>query len=133
MNKFEFDKYSSAGFESDFLDAEAKSFIEKLTAKYGQPSCGRSRATFTSKHCVIKFPLNIAGLIDNGHEARYNDETTAKGRKIMLGDFVCVMQERLTYPESRLVNPPSWVYSVDCMQVGYDKKGRLKAYDFGFN
>jgi len=133
MKPFSFDEHSCAGFEDSSLDTQAKAFIEKLIQKYGQPSCGRSRATFVSKHCVIKFPLNMAGLLDNSHEARYKDETTAKGRKVMLGDFLCVMQERLEYPTERLVNPPSWVYSVDCMQVGFDKKGNLKAYDFGFN
>lgn len=133
MKPFNFDECNNAGFENEALDNDAKRFINMLIEKYGQPSCGRSRATFISKHCVIKFPLNFEGLLDNSHESRYQDETTAKGKKFMLGDFLCVVQERLEYPTERLVNPPSWVYSVDCMQVGFDKKGILKAYDFGFN
>lgn len=120
-------------FESSSLNAVAVDFLTKLEEKYGIPSCGRHRATFISKHCVIKFPLNFAGLRDNSIESKgYSDgyAAYAKGRKIMLGDFHCVVQEKLNMPTSRQ-GLPTWVMSIDCCQVGYDTKGRLKAYDFG--
>ena len=120
-------------FGCDNLNALALEILTRLENKYGEPSCGRNRAAFTSKHCVIKFPLNFDGLHDNSIESKkYSDgyASYAKGRKIMLGDFNCVVQEKLTMPE-KLHGLPTWVMSIDCCQVGYDVKGRLKAYDFG--
>ena len=119
-------------FESDALNAMALDILTKLERKYGRPSCGNSRATFISKHCVFKFPLNFKGLRDNSVEGKQpNDDYAqyAKGRLLMLGDFNCVVQEKLTMPKS-LAGLPVWVLSIDCGQVGYDVKGRLKAYDF---
>ena len=89
--------------------------------------------TTAMQHCVIKFPLKFDGIHDNSIESKkYSDgyASYAKGRKIMLGDFNCVVQEKLTMPE-KLHGLPTWVMSIDCCQVGYDVKGRLKAYDFG--
>lgn len=122
-------------FESERLDALAIECLTQLEAKYGTPSCGRNRATFISSHCVIKFPLNFDGIADNAWEAASHEEPyLAKGRPLWIGDFNCVVQERLTMPRfdkhtSR--NYPDWVREIDCAQVGYDKKGQLKAYDFG--
>lgn len=119
-------------FYSATLDALAIPILTQLEAKYGKPYCGRNRATFFSKHCVIKFPLNLDGLTDNQHEAKRNHSVNyyAKGRAVLLGDFNCVVQEKLTMPKS-YDGFPSWVMSIDCGQVGYDCKGQLKAYDFG--
>jgi len=120
-------------FECSTLNAVAVDFLSRLEKKYGQPSCGRNRATFLSKHCVIKFPLNYAGIRDNSIESKSQTDTYAsyaKGRKIMLGNFNCVIQEQLRMPANRK-NLPTWVMSIDCCQVGYDVKGRLKAFDFG--
>lgn len=119
-------------FESESLNAMALDILTALEHKYGRPSCGNSRATFISKHCVFKFPLNFKGLRDNSIEGKQPDDDYAqyaKGRLIMLGDFNCVVQEKLTMPKS-LSGLPTWVMSIDCGQVGYDAKGRLKAYDF---
>lgn len=119
-------------FESESLNAMALDILTKLERKYGRPSCGNSRATFISKHCVFKFPLNFKGLRDNSIEGKQPDDDYAqyaKGRLLMLGDFNCVIQEKLTMPKS-LSGLPTWVMSIDCGQVGYDTKGRLKAYDF---
>jgi hypothetical protein len=50
--------------------------------------------------------------------------------------FVCVMQETLTMPIEGEIqkiwkNPAyDWVGSIDGSQVGYDRHGQLKAYDF---
>ena len=119
-------------FESDALNAMALDILTKLERKYGRPSCGNSRATFITKHCVFKFPLNFKGLRDNSVEGKQpNDDYAqyAKCRLLMLGDFNCVVQEKLTMPKS-LAGLPVWMLSIDCGQVGYDVKGRLKAYDF---
>lgn len=120
-------------YDCDETNKEAEKYLRILTAKYGIPECGRNRATFMSKHCVIKFPLNDNGICDNDWEGSMRSETTARGRWIQIGSFVCVVQEKLTMPENfSYKNLPDWVGGVDGGQVGYDKKGRLKAYDFGY-
>jgi len=119
-------------FECDKLNELAVDLLTTLERKYGQPSCGNSRATFISRHCVIKFPLNFKGLLDNSIESKVPTDDYAqyaKGRKINLGDFNCLVQEKLSMPKSFL-DLPTWIMSIDCCQVGYDRKGRLKAYDF---
>lgn len=120
------------GFGVDEIDYKAHLTLMWLTEKYGQPDCGRNRACFFSKHCVIKFPLNANGEADNDWEASCSGETLAKGRWIEINGFICVIQEKLNYVENFSYSAlPDWVGSVDCGQVGYDKKGNLKAYDFG--
>lgn len=104
--------------------------LKILKKKYGKPSCGRNRACFYSKHCVIKFPLNMNGVIDNKWEASYKDSTCAKGKIVIFKGVELLIQEKLSYPKN-FKNLPDWVDFVDCMQVGYDKRGNLKAYDFG--
>lgn len=119
-------------FHCEKLDRLAIELLSKLEKKYGKPSCGRNRAAFISKHCVIKFPLNFDGLTDNQYETRVDHEVNyyAKGKQVLLGDFNCVVQEKLRMPKNH-DNLPSWVNCIDCGQVGYDSKGMLKAYDFG--
>ncbi len=116
------------------INDRAESALKKLINKYGQPQCGRNRAAFISKHCVIKFPLNDDGVADCDWEGSYSGEHLAKGRWIQIDGFVCVIQEKLRLipnKEFSYANLPDWVGSIDCGQVGYDKKDRLKAYDFG--
>ena len=121
------------GFECESLDLVAPVLFKKLLDKYGQPSCGRHRATFMSNHCVIKFPLNMKGLSDNAYEFRSKDETNAKTKLIDIDGLTCSVQEKLRMPTAdEYKNLPSWTDFVDCQQVGFDKKGNLKAYDFGY-
>lgn len=116
------------------INERAEAILAKLIEKYGQPECGRNRACFISKHCVLKFPLNDGGVADNDWEGSCSGDIYAVGKWLQIGEFVCVMQEKLTLiPEEAFsyATLPDWVGSVDCGQVGYDKKGRLKAFDFG--
>lgn len=120
------------------LNSLAFDAMEKLALKYGNPECGRNRATFLSHHFVIKFPLNKKGIADNIFEGtRYSRKKYyAKGRIININGFKCVIQERLKMPKlsERVASEwPSWVSKIDCGQVGFDRKGNLKAYDFGPN
>lgn len=108
------------------IEQDAEKALIRLTEKYGIPECGRNRATFISKHCVIKFPLN-------DWEGSVSSPELAKGRWIKIDDFVCVIQEKLKMVENFSYDTlPDWVGSIDGGQVGYDKKGRLKAFDFGY-
>lgn len=121
-----------AGFINDTFTAKAQALIDRLTSKYGEPLCGRNRAVFISKFCVIKVPINDNGLVDNDWEASVKSDITASGRWLELNGLVCCMQQKLNteIPKRGL---PAWVSSVDCQQVGYDRRGNLRAYDFGLH
>ena len=137
MNHLSLSNHMFGGFstwDDEYVDAQAEAQLALLTLKYGIPECGRNRATFFGKHCVIKFPLNDNGIADNDWEGSCSADYLAVGKWIEIGGFVCVMQEKLIpIPENEFSydNLPDWVGSIDGGQVGYDKKGRLKAYDFG--
>lgn len=118
-------------WDDALINDRAKAVLTRLIAKYGEPSCGRNRAAFISKHFVIKFPRSDSGIHDNCVESSYSDETTAKSRGFILDGFLCVIQERLVMPtKEQRKELPAWTDFIDCRQVGYDKKGNVKAYDF---
>jgi len=122
-----------------FLDApearaKADKVIERLIAKYGQPfDFGRNRLVFANDRIVFKFPRNLAGETDNCWEGSCQGPTKARGKRLVVDGFICVMQERLQRIYADVPRPevlPKWTDSVDCMQVGYDKHGCLKVYDY---
>lgn len=115
--------------------ARADKVIARLIAKYGQPfDYGRNRLVFANDRIVFKFPRNLNGIADNDWEGSCRAPYLARGKWLELDGFVCVMQERVqriyadTPPPKKL---PSWTGSIDCCQVGYDRQGKLRAYDFG--
>lgn len=125
-----------ADWDNENLNARAEVVLARLIEKYGEPECGRNRAVFLSKNYVLKFPLNDGGVGDNDWEGSVSADHLAVGRWIQIDGFVCVMQERLTHippEEFSYDNLPDWVGFIDGGQVGYDRQGRLKAYDFGLN
>ena len=117
------------------INNRAKQVIRRLIRKYGRPiDYGRNRLVFANARIVLKFPRGAAGEADNCWEGSCQGPTKARGKRIILDGFICVMQERLQRIYSDVPRPqtlPSWVDSVDCQQVGYDRQGRLRAYDFG--
>lgn len=122
------------GFGSADLDAQAEAALAKLMAKYGEPLLGTTRATFLSKNYVLKFPLNANGNRANDWEGSVSADHLARGRWLQIEGFICVMQERLVeldWNNTKYTDLPDWVECIDCGQVGYDKQGNLKAFDFG--
>lgn len=108
---------------------------------------GRNRATFVFRNHVVKLPINFGGLGDNDWEGsvsngpdqddRYSIQY-ARTRLYYVGELPVLFMERVTPAgsveiENRLGFEPEWVYSVDCGQVGFNKSGRLVAYDYGYN
>jgi hypothetical protein len=124
--------YLHGGFEDESRDNQASVVLEKLIKKYGIPQSGRNRATFISKKFVIKFSLNDDGEINNSVEATFVSENTAKGKIIILNGFTCIIQEKLlTFDyQVNFKKLPDWTKNIDSGQIGYDLKGKLKAYDF---
>lgn len=116
--------------------ARADVVIARLIAKYGQPfDFGRNRLVFANDRIVVKFPRNCDGEADNDWEGSVSGPTKCRGRLIELDGFICVMQERVQRVYADVPCPaklPKWTDCIDCRQVGYDRQGNLRAYDYGY-
>jgi hypothetical protein len=124
--------YLHGGFNNNQKDSNASIVLKKLIKKYGIPECGRNRATFISKNYVIKFPLNEDGENNNLSESNFKSKITAKSKFLNISGFYCTIQERLKnleYPVD-FEKLPQWTKKIDSGQVGFDKNGNIKAYDF---
>lgn len=114
----------------------AKRLLTRLASKYAYLSSGNYRAVFKMRgDRVLKVPLNEAGVFCNDCEASILDETCARGKWLEIDGLVCVMQEYVEDASfadirARLGRIPDWVAGVDCAQVGFNRAGQLKAYDF---
>ncbi len=123
-------------FCDDIRNQAAKRLSARLASKYAYLASGNYRAVFKLRgDRVLKVPLNEAGVFCNDSEASILDETCARGKWLEIDGLVCVMQEyvedaTLADIRARLGHIPDWVAAVDCAQVGFNRAGQLKAYDF---
>lgn len=106
---------------------------------------GRNRRVFLMRGYVIKVPLNYEGIDDNLHEGKQRrpagplgeyETIYARTRLVHHHDIPVLLMERVTHATSAALDAyfgkiPSWVYGIDCCQVGFTKDGRLVAYDYG--
>jgi hypothetical protein len=126
----------AVSFSDDIRAAHAIRIIEDLSKRFEPLGFGNYRIVFKLRgDHVLKFPLNEAGEFCNDGEASWKDDYLAAGRYLELGGFVCVVQECVqdaTFDVIReiLGEVPDWVCSIDCGQVGFNRSGQLKAYDF---
>ena len=127
----------------DLLE-QIKILKEKLSNIYSKDS-GRTRdCFFVSDEFVVKIPLDEAGCFDNEREARickiYNkqinknchydgDPHYAKCQLEYIWSVPILFMERVRLPVS-YKGLPDWIGYIDCMQVGYNKQGKLVAYDY---
>ena len=105
--------------------------IEQFDHLYGEPQCGRTRATFDrGDGTVVKIPFTGEGFASNAFEARHNDPgiSLAKCEIGWHGDAGFLVMERVT-PITDYTDLPEWTGWVDCAQVGHTADGRLVAYD----
>lgn len=91
---------------------------------------GRNRRVYKHKGYVVKIPINEYGLADNEFEAQtfkkwHKEFPYARCR--MVG--VCLVMEYVEHTFEKKL--PEWTMSVDCGQVGYNRDGKLLAYDYG--
>ena len=108
---------------------------------------GRHRFCFTGNddQYIIKVPKSYDGIIDNGIEAKtyrdYADKVLRNEYDMSRPHYAfcyieklwsvdLLIMERLIYPK-REDALPEWTDFIDCMQVGYNKQGKLLAYDYG--
>ena len=127
-------------FDTNKQNKKARQALDVLSRHYTLLGSGRNRAVFKLKsgNYVIKFPLNEEGVADNDweasicsnkHEGDEDDVQYPKTRYIELQGFVCCIMEYIE-PCDSIDGMPDWIGFVDCGQVGYNKKGRLLAYDY---
>jgi hypothetical protein len=88
---------------------------------------GRHRAVFQRGRVVVKVPLSQAGIQDNQLEARrWRERAHPHLARCRLAGPLLVMERVST----RSQNPPEWADTIDCSQVGLNRKGRWVAYDY---
>jgi hypothetical protein len=124
------------------VENHVREFVEKLLKLGYMPDSGTKRIAMISpdKKTVIKVPKCDRGIADNGRERRaYNEFRLRDGWIPMAACRIFYADEAVGVPMlmMRYVKPfypknekrPRWVDCVDCLQVGYDHKGNLVAYD----
>lgn len=104
-------------------------------SKFPNVGRGRNRIAFSiSKKYIAKIPLNEEGVYDNCFERRsFKNRRNPQypyARCRMCGDFVLIMEKLDLKINKKYL--PDWVKWVDCAQVGYDSRGILKIYDYGY-
>lgn len=121
-------------FDEPQRTKEAIKIATDLMSRYEMIGFGKDRIAFKMRGgYIFKFPRHETGEYCNDGEGSWKDETFATSRYVEYKGFVCVMQEALDIkapfekPDYKL---PDWTMSIDCCQVGFDKRGNLKAYDF---
>lgn len=134
--------------ESNYWDvyvSEMKKFLENRNYKYvGE---GRNRIVFEGKDSkyVIKIPKSDNGVYDNTREYNTYTESMKKDTKLLkiypnvrlinVIHPLVVMEKLNTDVDLKKVENDEeywWVDFIDLQQVGYNTKGKLKAYDFGW-
>lgn len=118
-------------------------FIKKALATYG----GRNRNVFLLPgNLVVKLPRNCLGFSDNDWEGSISNSKESYERP----GYIQYPRTRLAYQDdvpilfmeyaefqtsaqlvARYGEEPSWVWGVDCGQVGLTRRGRLVAFDYG--
>lgn len=96
--------------------------------------CGRHRCTFISekRNVVIKVPNSKLGVISNLSEySKKDNENHANCRLLVLekSKIPIIIMEKLNLKVS-FKDLPSWSKNYDCRQVGINKYGLYKAYDY---
>lgn len=121
----------------DCIHRQPETFAElrmRLCKKYGEPvGSGRHRITFASKRVVIKIPKSNAAISANHSEyGRFKlnkGEPLARCRLVTILGLPVIIMEKLDL-STHWNSLPSWSMSYDCGQVGLDRKGNFKAYDY---
>ena len=127
-----------------------KSCPELLNRLKGKEfSCGRNRVTVYLKNTVIKLPRGLDGVADNEWEGSISNSEDSynnpdhiqypRTRLYYIGVFPILFMERVKHASSKEISnylgtptgSGDWTWSVDCGQVGFTRKGRLVAYDYG--
>jgi hypothetical protein len=129
------------GFESEQITQRIKDIIEYCNTHYQLLDYGRHRVAYRHKDYVIKVPINDMGFASNSHEAVIYRNAKRNKKKYPEYDYIREARCRLICDKMLLVmeyvketsydQKPDWAVTYDCFQVGVNKHGRFKAYDYG--
>lgn len=121
---------------SEYTDIpELLNLVTALCEKYGDPiGGGRNRSVWkTGNGNVVKVPRNQFGVTDNYTEASdQGDKLLANCKMILIEDHPIVVMEWIEWYVGDFSDLPEWCGFIDCCQVGYNKNGVLKAFDYGY-
>ena len=100
---------------------------------------GRHRETWRRGNCVIKIPLCNYGVEDNWQERKLwlKYRTTDKddvqyARCRLIANWLLMMEYVEPYHRTKCFQDlPKWTHYIDCGQVGFNRRGKLLAYDYG--
>jgi hypothetical protein len=107
---------------------------------------GRNRIAFEFDTYVVKLPITLNGIADNDWEGSVSNDPDAepnvwqvqyaRTRLYYKGEIPVLFMEKVNYTTreeliDRFGKEPEWVSCVDCGQVGFNKGGKLVAYDYG--
>lgn len=114
---------------------------------------GRHRTVFVFNKYVVKVPRCADGFDDNETEGyvendcRVSDPESnvqyARTRIAVFKGVPVIFMERVAHASTARINAYfgrpadsndyNWTFCVDCGQVGFNRAGRLVAYDYGYN
>lgn len=111
--------------------------LYKKYQKFGKPEHGTNRLTFFSDKNVIKIPINEVGFLANEYEHNMYMENPdsyplAKNKLIFIRDIPVILMEKvkLIIPSKKEYKSDPWIFSIDCEQVGINRKNKIVAYDY---
>lgn len=125
----------------NLIDEQFEIMHAKLVDRGFERIDGRNRVAMISpdRRIVFKLPLNNSGMLDNYRERRaFVLNIRKKGYVEMAACRIIIPDGDAGVPmlAMQYVEPirysndlPKWVDCVDCAQVGYNRQGRLVAYD----
>lgn len=131
--------------EKDPIKLILRKIREYAEQRYGKSiGSGRNRIAFQKGNTIIKVPLNFDGISDNEYEYKtyedaklnpklYGEIKFAKAKLLHTSDGVPILFMEKLNTESSFNEHPKWADCIDCGQVGKDKQGNWKAYDYGRN
>lgn len=131
-NEYNFDFESQLFWDECFIP-KCTEFLKQIG--FVNPSeCGRHRCVFISnnREVVIKIPNCSMGIMANEDEYQNQNHPENKHAKCKLihmkqsGIPILIMEK----VNISVKDKPDWAWCYDCGQVGTDKKGRFKAYDY---
>lgn len=142
--------------ERSYAEREAEDWkkfratCDRLEARYAPRAIeileGRNRRVYVMRNYVVKVPRNGCGVADNDWEGSVSNSAQypqsdyqvqfARTRMFVIDDVPVVLMERVEEATSkqivkRLHHEPQWTWQVDGGQVGFNKRGRLVAFDYG--
>lgn len=110
--------------------------IDRLTAKYGDPiGEGYDRVVFNAGNWVVKVPGSTwsyrANYVEESYGHRSCDNPCVATCRLFHIDGVPVLWMEKVVPVTKFTGLPKWCDGVDGYQVGYNRQGKLVAYDYG--